>query len=315
MAAQPQNRTRLYQKSTQPIPDLIAKLQQRGLIINDMSAATTALTFIGYFRLRGYCLPYYQMTQKKKPKPLEPKILIPGTTLEDVISLYEFDRKLRLIVLEQIQKVEIGLRTCLSEYMSEKYGCHWFMNLTAMSKDYDYEGFSGQIRDAKEVFIDHYKQKYEHPVHPPSWMITETLSFGAWSRMYKNLHHFDQKQIAAKFNIQNADVMASWFHTLCHFRNLSAHHNRIWNRSFKAFPPAKLNSLSHHMTNPQTLYSRLVVLKYLSDQVSWSDGLKQQIHEIMHTKPICVTFEKMGFIPGWDKDPLWSRAVNQPPQL
>ncbi|HHB8416191.1 hypothetical protein [Klebsiella pneumoniae] len=73
MAAQPQNRTRLYQKSTQPIPDLIAKLQQRGLIINDMSAATTALTFIGYFRLRGYCLPYYQMTQKKKTKATRAK--------------------------------------------------------------------------------------------------------------------------------------------------------------------------------------------------------------------------------------------------
>ncbi len=59
----------------------------------------------------------------------------------------------------------------------------------------------------------------------------------------------------------------------------------------------------------------VLVLKYLSDQVSWSDGLKQQIHEIMRTKPNCVTFEKMGFIPDWDNDPLWSKAVNQPPQL
>ncbi|MEU38934.1 Abi family protein, partial [Salmonella enterica] len=143
MANQQQNRPLLYQKATQQIPDLIAKLQQRGLVIGDMATATAALTFIGYFRLRGYCLPYYQMTQERKPVPVEPKMFVPGTTLENVISLYEFDRKLRLIVLEQIQKIEIGLRTCLSEYMSHKYGCHWFMNLTAMSRDYDYEGFSG----------------------------------------------------------------------------------------------------------------------------------------------------------------------------
>lgn len=314
MANQQQNKLH-FQKATQPIPALITKLQQRGLVIGDMDAATAALTFIGYFRLRGYCLPYYQMTQERKPVPVEPKMFVHGTTLEDVISLYEFDRKLRLIVLEQIQKVEIGLRTCLSEYMSNKYGCHWFMNLTAVSPDYDYEGFSSQIRESKEIFIEHYKNKYDDPVHPPSWMITETLSFGAWSRMYKNLHHFDQKQIASKFNIQNADVMASWFHTLCHFRNLSAHHNRIWNRAFKAFPPAKLNALASHMQNPQTLYSRLVVLKYLSDQVSWSDGLKQQINDLMNSKPNSVSFEKMGFIPNWDIDPLWTRPVNPPPQI
>ncbi|EBT5036768.1 Abi family protein, partial [Salmonella enterica] len=59
MANQQQNRPLLYQKATQQIPDLIAKLQQRGLVIGDMATATAALTFIGYFRLRGYCLPYY----------------------------------------------------------------------------------------------------------------------------------------------------------------------------------------------------------------------------------------------------------------
>ncbi|MEI7152663.1 MULTISPECIES: Abi family protein [Pectobacterium] len=315
MARQQTNRLRLYQKPTETKEALIAKLRQRGLIINDEHAAKIALTFIGYFRLRGYCIPYYQVTQDIKPQLVTPKTFIPGTTLEDIIALYEFDRKLRLIVLEQIQKVEIGLRTCLSEYMSVKYGCHWFMNLTTLNNEYDYEGFFGQIRDAKEVFIDHYKVTYDHPKYPPSWMITETLSFGAWSRIYKSLHHYDQKKIAENFNIRNAEVMVSWFHTLSHFRNLAAHHNRIWNRAFKAFPPGKLNGYEHHMPNPQTLYSRLVVLKYLSDQVSWSDGLKNQLIALMGEKPNCVTWEKMGFITNWDADPLWSRSVNPPPQV
>lgn len=315
MANPQQNRPRLYQKPPVDVTALIAKLRQRGLTINDESVAITALTFIGYFRLRGYCIPYYKTTQERVPQLLEPKEFVPGTTIEDVISLYEFDRKLRLIVLEQIQKVEIGLRTCLSEYMSATYGCHWFMGLTNLDSNYDYEGFFGQIRDAKEVFIEHYHDKYDHPKYPPSWMITETLSFGAWSRIYKNLHHYDQKQVAGKFNIRNAEIMASWFHTLSHFRNLSAHHNRIWNRSFKAFPPKKLNGLETHMSNPSTLYSRLVVLKYLSDQVSWSDGLKNQLDNLMQDKPSCVTWEKMGFIEDWQNTSLWTRLVNPPPQI
>jgi abortive infection bacteriophage resistance protein len=315
MPRQQNNRPRLYQKPPKTIGELIAKLRLRGLSIDDDGAAVTALTFIGYFRLRGYCLPFYHFTQERRPQLIKPKTFVPGTRLEDIIALYEFDRKLRLIVLEQIQKVEIGLRTCLSEHMAEKYGSHWFMNLTSVGNDYDAEGFFEQIRAAKEIFIEHYHNTYDHPKYPPSWMITETLSFGAWSRMYKELHHHDQKAVALKFNIRNTDVMVSWFHTLSHLRNFCAHHNRIWNRAFRAFPPARLNGYEHHMLNPQTLYSRLAVLKYLSDQVSWSDGLKNQLNVLMADKPRCVTWEKMGFIPGWENDPLWTRAVSAPPQV
>lgn len=314
MALHPTNRPRIYQKPPETSDALISKLRLRGLIIADDNAAKTVLTFIGYYRLRGYFIPYYCMTQDRKPQIQEPKIFLPGTTLENVIELYEFDRKLRLIVLEKIQKVEIGLRTCLSEYMSEKYGCHWFMNLTNLNNEYNYEDFFKQIRASKEIFIDHYKATYDHPKYPPSWMITETLSFGAWSRIYKNLHHYDQKNIAQKFNIRSAEVMASWFHTLSHLRNLAAHHNRIWNRSFKAFPPRTLKGYENHMSKPQTLYSRLVVLKYLSDQVSWSDGLKSQLETLMADKPSCVTWQKMGFIEGWKLDPLWTRPLKPPTQ-
>ncbi len=69
------------------------------------------------------------------------------------------------------------------------------------------------------------------------------------------------------------------------------------------------------MSNPSTLYSRLVVLKYLSDQVSWSDGLKNQLDNLMQDKPSCVTWEKMGFIEDWQNTPLWTRLVNPPPQI
>ncbi|MBE8597612.1 Abi family protein [Xenorhabdus sp. BG5] len=303
---------KIYQKRPEDISFLINKLQERGLIIKDYKVAENALTFIGYYRLRGYFYPFYIMDDQRIPQPIEPKNFVAGTTLEDVIQLYEFDRKLRLIILEQIQKVEIGLRTCLSEHMSGKYGAHWFMNLSVLSNDYHYENFFGQINEAKETFIEHYKKKYHTPKYPPSWMITETLSFGSWSKMYKSLLPVDQKAIAHKFNVKNYEVMASWFHTLSHIRNLCAHHNRIWNRSFRAFPPKKGSELAQHIINPSTLYSRLAVLKYLSDQVSYNDGLKTQLTELMKDKPCCVKWEKMGFIDNWAGTPLWQQEIISP---
>nr|WP_265575761.1 Abi family protein [Xenorhabdus griffiniae] len=94
------------------------------------------------------------MDDQRIPQPIEPKNFVAGTTLEDVIQLYEFDRKLRLIILEQIQKVEIGLRTCLSEHMSGKYGAHWFMNLSVLSNDYHYENFLVKLMKPKKRLLN-----------------------------------------------------------------------------------------------------------------------------------------------------------------
>ncbi len=72
----------------------------RGLIISDKKIAENALRFIGYYRLRGCFYPFYSVTDDRVPRPLEPKHFIIGT--EQIINLYEFDRRLLLIILEQI---------------------------------------------------------------------------------------------------------------------------------------------------------------------------------------------------------------------
>ena len=301
-----------YEKPTSKPDDLIRKLRARGLLIQDEQVTENALRFIGYYRLRGYFYPFYQMSDERVPRPLEPKHFINGTTIEQVIDLYEFDRRLRLIILEQIQKVEVALRTCLSEHMSGKYGPHWFMNLAILRPEFNYEEFFKQISGAKEVFIQHYNETYSTPAYPPSWMVAEVMTFGAWSGTYAGLSVKDQREIARTFRLNSNEVLGSWFHTLSHLRNLCAHHSRIWNRHFQVFAPKHANGYEHHFRHRQTLYCRLAVLKYLSDQVSWSDGLKEQLVALMENSPACVTWEKMGFPEGWYTDSLWSRPISPP---
>lgn len=54
------------------------------------------------------------------------------------------------------------------------------------------------------------------------------------------------------------------------------------------------------------------MLKYLSDQVSYNDGLKTQLTELMKDKPCCVKWEKMGFIDNWDRTSLWQQDIILP---
>ncbi len=299
------NPLKKYSKEAESTGSLIHKLESRGLHIPCEKTAQNSLTFIGYYRLMGYFYPFYKVTAERKPKVIEPKTFKENTSFSDIIDLYEFDRKFRLLIIEEIQKIEIGLRTALSEHMSGKYGPHWFMNLAILTEDYGYDGFFERIRAAKEVFISHYHDTYSFPKYPPSWMIAEVLTFGTWSTMYGNLLSVDQKAIAKKFDINSIDVMQSWFHSLSHLRNLCAHHNRVWNRNIHLFIPKDTALLKSHMQRKNTLYVRLCVLKYLSDQVSVCDGFRGRIRSLLDSAPVIVSENKMGFIHNWEETPLW----------
>lgn len=297
-----------YTKKPNDVSILKNKLIGRKLICVSDPITDQALKYVGYYRLRGYLYPFYIMdfTDPRKPVPKEPKEFEPNTTIEDVLALYEFDRKLRLIILEEIQKVEVALRTCISEHMCMKYdNAHWFMDMSIVSNNFNHQKFFEQISKAKEVFIQHYQKKYETPKYPPSWMIVETLSFGAWSKVYNDLLSEDKKDIAREFNILSSEVLESWFHTLTHLRNLCAHHSRIWNRNFTVFKPRTYTQLEPHLDRANTVYSRLAVLRYISNQVSISNGMTLRLTQLFQNLPKNVTLEKMGFPENWEQNPLW----------
>lgn len=66
----------------------------------------TTLQSISYYRLTGYLYPF----RIRKNGQVEDSF-VPGTTLEQVIDLYEFDRHLRLLILDAIERVEVAIRT------------------------------------------------------------------------------------------------------------------------------------------------------------------------------------------------------------
>lgn len=80
----------MYNKISLTIDEQIKQLRQRGLFISDSDFAQHFLSPISYYRLAGYWWPM-QMEPKDK------HIFKKGSKFEDVISLYNFDRELRLI--------------------------------------------------------------------------------------------------------------------------------------------------------------------------------------------------------------------------
>jgi abortive infection bacteriophage resistance protein len=94
------------------------KLKARGCIVTDEAFARMKLEQINYYRFTAYFLPFLQADGTYKP----------GTTFDGVYRVYEFDRKLRGLILSAVEEIELMLRTQLSYYHAHKYGTLGYMD-------------------------------------------------------------------------------------------------------------------------------------------------------------------------------------------
>lgn len=51
-----------------------------------------------------------------------------GRGFDDVLDLYVFDRKLRLLVLDALERVEVAVRSALTDHMSQAHGAFWYVD-------------------------------------------------------------------------------------------------------------------------------------------------------------------------------------------
>ena len=215
----------------------------RGLNVADRAKAEHFLSVISYYRLSGYTLPFQvrgNTNQNHKFKF--------GTSFDDILTLYTFDRELRLLVMDAVERIEVALRTQITNHMSVTHKePHWYLDDKFFRDKYKHTELLSEIEKdvskTQELFIVHYKDVYDTPASPPIWMVSELLSLGKISKLYDNLANVnastkglnDQKEIAKCFNVPSK-VLRSWLEAITYTRNLCAHHSRLWNREYAIVP-------------------------------------------------------------------------------
>ena len=91
-----------FQKSYTNAHDLVSLLQSRGLTVKDTAKAESYLEYIGYYRLSAYMYPLLQM-------PKEQHRYKPNATFSQIMMIYRFDKKLRLLIFNEIEKIEVAI--------------------------------------------------------------------------------------------------------------------------------------------------------------------------------------------------------------
>jgi abortive infection bacteriophage resistance protein len=158
-------------------------LIERGLKVSNQPKALHFISNIGYYRLSGYMYPLQVAGGTHKFKE--------NITFELITDYYNFDRKLRFLILDFIERIEVGLRAILSDTFAIKYGSHWYLDPNLFKKTIVHANFVTKVKsfcnECDFQFIKSYQMKYDTPPEPPCWMIMETLTLGQLSVLFENL--------------------------------------------------------------------------------------------------------------------------------
>ncbi len=324
-----------YAKQWLSVEDQINKLASRGVRVPDVGKASQILCAVGYYRLTGYLYPFRESkTYLDDAGRQRVQILNEyryGTSIEDAAALIDFDRRLRMLILDGIERIEVSLRMQIGYVLGRRSAFAHLDPATfvkaftdpqcvlddgpSLSKHEQWIARMQARQNASdEAFVAHFRDKYDGRM--PIWAATEIMELGHLSRLYGGLVNSIGTEIAMAYGVPSKRLMSSWIASLNYVRNVAAHHARIFNRKLVTTPkrPSKgqihlLDHLKDEVSSKQVfgLYNALAVMAYLlraidsdSDWAARLVGLIESFPGSQH-----LTKASIGVPDGWTDLELW----------
>lgn len=285
-----------FSKTAQTPAALLAKLIAQNLVVADTALAERYISFVGHYRLKGYWFHLIHPVTKAFKA---------GTTFEMIRDRYEFDREIRALILEAIERLEVAIRSSLCNFLSLKHTPHWYLD-TSLFKPGRHFGIGqmlskieGEVgRSNGKRFIKAYYDEYDDPYLPPSWAMSECVTLGIWSKMFKMLRDTsDKKSISSKFGVSQVEVFESWLHTLTVMRNMAAHHDRFLGQKL-GVAPASLKARSIEFSDNKSIYAGLTVAHVLLDSIGFNTTFRERLVGLKNAYGMGL-MQELGFPNNW----------------
>ena len=235
-----------------------------------------------------------------------------GTTFEQVLTLYRFDKKLRILLFNEIEKIEVAIRSVLAnigcQELDDRYWItkpEYFANADRFNQTLAV--IEKELASSKEDYIEDFRRNYVEN-YPPAWMITEVLSFGNLNYIYSNIaNNRLMKRIGDYFGLK-PQVFTSWLTVLANLRNMCCHHARVWNRDFMLNPtePRKTSNawIDTSRIDKKKIFYRLCIIRYFLISVSPNNNLNEKLLDLFVQFP-SIDIAAMGGYKEWQDSLLW----------
>ncbi|MBB5172427.1 Abi family protein [Texcoconibacillus texcoconensis] len=281
-------------KNPTTIEEQIKIFKSRHLIIKDEEAAISFLKRVNYYRLSAYGLTLKRSDNTEK--------FLPGTSFSHLVSLYQFDRKLRELLIGKLEVIEIAFRAQISYHHAHKYGSLGYKtpsNFSILKYHTTFlENLDRLIHENRhELFVHHHQSKYNGEF--PFWVAIEVISFGSLSKLFRNLKNIDKSAIAKEhYDRIPYKYIESWLHALSYLRNICAHHGRLYGKKL-VIKPRLFNNIDSSIRNSD-LFSAVYILIHLlphNEKVSFVIDLRVLIEQYSDY----IHLPSLGFPEKWDK--------------
>lgn len=232
------------------IEQQIEQLKSHGMVFDDEEKSKEILLDVGYYRLGFYSFPY----EIKYPSlDNRDHCLTTGTTFKSVYDLYEFDTRLRRLLLNALDRIEVNIRTTIIYNISLRYiddPC-WFVNRKYMTAKFVNE-FENQVYATmrKNPVIQHHHSKHSG-IYAPAWKTIEFMTIGNLINLYDAIKEPDARDIVAKTYGCSRGVFYNYLETIRVLRNKCAHggcYRMNFPKGIKQFP-ADISPDSRHNIN------------------------------------------------------------------
>lgn len=292
----------------------------RGMGVADRDRAIRFLRRVGYYRLSGYFHPFRRVTTLPDGSQQRENQFIAGSQFDDVIALYLFDRKLRLLALDAIERIELALQAEIAyrlgqrdvfahETPAELHGD--FTKKVRKDGKTDYarwlEEYQGLVHRARRKdFVAHNLEKYGRL---PIWVAVEVWDFGALSKFYSGLQMKDKVAIEQQFGLNEGRHLQQWLRGLTFIRNVSAHHSRLWNCNvleLASAPRTKPHLCGLNNARPFLYFCFMKeILNVICPDSGWGQRFRAHMDTFPNAQNGAISLADMGVVEGWKDWRLW----------
>ncbi|MEG0587209.1 MAG: Abi family protein [Akkermansia sp.] len=295
--------------------DLLIK---RGLLANK-SELEQRLADVSYYRLSSYWYPFRlvdPVTLKQRDD------LLPNTSLELIWDHYIFDRQLRFLLMDAIERIEVSIRSRLVYFLTETDGPFGYTSSSIFCDSVQHQKWIEKVhtcvKRARQASpcIKHFFNTYgdKHTV-PPLWITAEVLDFGGMSRLFSGVRKDIRNKVVKSLGI-SAAVLDSWLTCLNAVRNSCAHHEYIWCRAWINKPmlpkaDASWKSAISSVPSPPNFYrdgtgTILVMCRYLLRIIAPTSEWHRRVEALFaRFASKGIDYSKMGLPQAWQSHPLW----------
>lgn len=320
-----------YSKPFLTLEQQISLLQRRGLIVSDLDFATDCLSNIGYYRLSGYWYPMRDsetlVDADGKSEMIIKDTFKPGSEFSQIIDIYTYDKRLRILLLDVLERIEIAIRTDISlqlgqyspwayrdpQYFDTKFNTQILPNrIKTQFREFIDDFDSKTVPRSKAEFVKHFQSKYSDPL--PIWAAVELWDFGTLASVFEGMKVQDRRVITKRYGLTKPDLLPSWIRSLAYARNACAHHSRLWNKPPVRQPklPAlgEVSALDHLHSDrytSQRLYAIMAIVRYLQQVIGPQSTWGNKLVELNKSFPIApgISFRHMGYPKDWAELDLW----------